>query len=94
MLICPIVYTLLLGLLSLVGFIKHQSPAPKSANSGAESQHRPLSTPHIIALYESFVVRTGSTAPDLRLRFENVKMIFSCLPLLFSLPHQGVAMRE
>lgn len=41
-----------------------QSPVPKSANSGAESRHRTLFTPHIIALYESFVVRNGSTDPN------------------------------
>lgn len=56
--------------------IKHQGPVPKSANSGAENRHKTLSAPHIIALYESFVVRTGSTDPDLRLRFGDVQLIF------------------
>lgn len=91
-----IVYTLLLEIVNLVGsffFVKHQSSAPKSANFGAESRNRTLSTPHIIALYESFVVRNGSTDPDLRLRFGHVQMIFFLL-LLFSLPHKGVAQRE
>lgn len=52
------------------------SPLPKCANIGAEGRLRTLSVPHIIALYESFVVRTGSTDADLRLRFGDVHLIF------------------
>lgn len=71
------------------------SPLPKCANIGTEGRLRTLSVPHIIALYESFVVRTGSTDADLRLRFGDVHLIFFPATSFFSSSpkssHEGVS---
>lgn len=70
-------------------------PTAKVCKHCAEGRLRTLSVPHIIALYESFVVRTGSTDADLRLRFGDVHLIFFSATSFFSSSpkssHEGVS---
>lgn len=81
--------------LSFIGFIKHQRPKPKSANSGAESRHTTLSILCKIALYDSFVVRTGKHRSRFEAQIWRCSDDFFCVTSFFSSSlrssHEGVS---